>query len=76
MDDILLVSALLASLLLLIIFVYAQRYRNSVKQKDVYRVAFKMEDQPVTETVDTMPQLVDTEDTIIRYSDVESEEVI
>ena len=76
MDDILLVAALLASLLLLIIFVYAQRYRNSVKQKDVYRVAFKMEDQPVTETVDTMPQLVDTEDTIIRYSDVESEEVI
>lgn len=76
MDDILLVAALLASLLLLIIFVYAQRYRNSVKQKDVYRVAFKMEDQPVTETVDTMPQLIDTEDTIIRYSDVESEEVI
>ena len=76
MDDILLVAALLASFLLLIIFVYAQRYRKSVKQKDVYRVAFKMDDQPVTETVDTMPQLIDTEDTIIAYSDVESEEVI
>lgn len=73
MDDILFAVALLASLLLLLVFLYAKRYRETAKQKDVYRVAFKMDEQPVAETT---PQLIDTDDMVIAYSDVESEHVI
>lgn len=76
MDDILFAVALLASLLLLLVFLYAKRYRETAKQKDVYRVAFKMDEQPVAETTETMPQLIDTDDIVIAYSDVESEHVI
>lgn len=76
MDDFFLAAAVLAVLLALFLFFCAKRYHTTVRQKEVYRVAFKMEDQPVADTTESMPQLIDTDDVIIAYSDVESEHII
>ena len=79
MNAVFLFVALLVVVLISVLVLYVRRYCSMTNEKEVYRVAFKMEDQPVASTIPTtpqMPQLIDTNDLVIRYSDVETEEEV
>lgn len=65
MVDILVLSVvLLCTILLLIVFLAVLRYWPQKKQKEVYRVAFKMPDAPQASptTVEARPQLLSLSD--------------
>ena len=76
MDDILFPIILLSLIIVAGFFVAYRRYYTGRAEKSVYSVAFRMDDQPVADTAECKPQLIDPEDIIIRYEDIEMEQEV